>query len=50
MLVLGNFYTMDTHEEANIYVEHNTHPGSQIAHYKNFLTIKARGQNQKKPL
>ena len=35
------------HEKANIYVEHNTHPGSQIAPYKKFLTLEARGQNRK---
>ena len=35
------------HEKANIYVEHNTRPGSQIAPHKKFLTLEARGQNQK---
>ena len=35
------------HEKANIYVEHNTHPDSQIAPYKKFLTLEARGQNRK---
>ena len=34
------------HEKANIYVEHNNHPGSQIAPYKKFLTLKASGQNR----
>ena len=35
------------HEEANMYVEHNTHPGSQIAPNKKFLTLEARGQTPK---
>ena len=32
------------HEDANICVEHYTHPDIQIAHYKKFLTLEARGQ------
>ena len=32
------------HKEANIYVEHNTHPGSHYAHYKKSIAAKPKDQ------